>query len=85
MRKTINPDWMRRLTDVLDRGDVYDEVSGTMRRVSIDEIVSFAPSAKWLVTELVKRNIPFAVLNLPCGVKRITTDTDTCPCCRRKL
>ena len=40
---------------------------------------------KFLVSLLTCRNIPFKVHNMGCGVSRITTDTDTCPCCGKPL
>lgn len=41
--------------------------------------------AKWLIASLSGKNVPFKVYNLGAGVKRITTDTDECPCCKRKM
>jgi hypothetical protein len=53
---------------------------------SIYEIIESFPKAKtFLITELSTRNIPFVVYSLGSGVVRITTDTTTCPCCKRKL
>lgn len=40
---------------------------------------------KFLIQALAKRNRAYAVHNLGCGVKRITTETTTCPCCKRPL
>lgn len=77
--------WYHRIESVLNRGRWYDECTGIMHEVSIDETITFLPAAKWLVSELTKRGIGFKVHNLPCGVKRITTETDRCPCCNRKF
>lgn len=38
-----------------------------------------------IILELNHANIPFKVYNLGSGVKKITTNTDTCPCCKKKL
>lgn len=51
----------------------------------VDRICSSAMSANWLVATLAKNNIPFKIHNLGAGVKHITTDTDTCPCCKKPL
>jgi len=48
-------------------------------------VLSFSKAKTRIVTELTKRNIPFKLYNLGAGVVRITTDTDKCPCCKRKL
>ena len=36
----------------------------------------------WLALRLAERGIPFKVLNLGAGVKKITTKVDICPKCR---
>lgn len=42
-------------------------------------MTSFLPAAQWLIIQLTKNKIPFKLINLGAGVKRITTETDTCP------
>jgi hypothetical protein len=73
MATIINPTWQRNMTIRMDSA------------LSIDETLTNNKPAAWLVAELANRSTPFRVYNLGAGVKRITTDTDTCPCCRRKL
>lgn len=51
----------------------------------IDQTISYNPAAQWLIEELTRRCQPFKVYQLGAGVKRITTETDVCPCCKRKL
>lgn len=51
----------------------------------IDETISFNKAAQYLITLLSHFNRPFKVYNLGCGVKRITTITDQCPCCKANL
>jgi hypothetical protein len=71
--KSINPNWKEeRLKQIENRED-------------IDITISFNPAAKWLITTLSHRNIAYKVINMGAGVKRITTITDVCPCCKRKL
>jgi len=51
----------------------------------IDESIGFLRAAQWLIEVLSSRNIPFAVYNLGGGVKRVTTETDKCPCCKKAI
>jgi hypothetical protein len=52
---------------------------------TIDETLSFTKCAQWLIETLTHFNIDFKIYNLGCGVKRITTVTDVCPCCKKTL
>jgi hypothetical protein len=52
---------------------------------SLDVTISFNLAAQAIIELLSNRNKPFKVYNLGAGVKRITTNTDICPCCKRKL
>ena len=69
----INPSWQEEMTEKMDH------------QINVDTTQSFLPCIQWLVTALSKRGIPHKLYNLGAGVKRVTTDTDTCPCCKRKL
>lgn len=51
----------------------------------IDETTSFNLAIQWLICRLTRDNIPFKLYNLGAGVKRLTTKTDTCPCCKKPL
>lgn len=73
MASMINPKWAEKVRNLLDAGQ------------PIDETIEYAPAAKWLVVRLSSRNRMFRMYNLGAGVKRITTDTDQCPCCKRKI
>lgn len=73
MRRGINPGWQKKILYDLDNGQ------------KIDETQSFLPGIQWLIRELVKRGKPYRMWNLGAGVRRITTDTDSCPCCKRQL
>jgi len=70
---SLNPKWMARLEPV-----VYSSIS-------IDETLSLLAAKQWLIKQLTKANRPFKIYSLGAGVSRITTETDTCPCCKRKL
>lgn len=39
-------------------------------------------SAQFLVLRLTEANIPFRIINLGAGLKKITTETDICPKCK---
>jgi len=68
-----NCQWARRIEEKLNADD------------PIDEVCSAAYIANWLVNKLARLNKPFKIYNLGAGVKRITTDTDVCPCCKKKI
>ena len=69
----INPKWTDKIYKDVNEGK------------SIDETIMFNKASQWLVTILSNKNIPFKVYNLGAGVKRITTETDICPCCKKKI
>jgi hypothetical protein len=81
MRMQINPKWAERMrqnveayVDPLKRGvGFYPE--------KIDETISYNPAVQWLICLLAQKNIPFKVVQLGAGVKRVTTDVHTCPKC----
>ncbi|RJR46036.1 MAG: hypothetical protein C4576_11445 [Desulfobacteraceae bacterium] len=79
MRARVNPEWIGKIKNAIK------EVADPEERPKIDETLSFNAAAQWLITFLSNRNIPFKVVQLGAGVKRITTDTDTCPFCKKKL
>lgn len=54
-------------------------------KTPLDVTTSFPKAAQWLIERLASRDIPFTVYNLGAGVRRITTVTDKCPCCKRSL
>lgn len=72
MPKTLNPKWKDRMLDEIKAGRV-------------DETLADALPAKWLILRLTEKNIPFRVYSLGAGIRRITTDTDSCPCCKKPL
>jgi len=73
MATIVNPNWVKPLMEKLNSGG------------KIDETISFNKAAQWLIEALQRRNRPFRIFNLGAGVKRITTDTDKCPCCQKLL
>ena len=51
----------------------------------IELTTSYNNWAQTVIKVLALSNRPFKVYNLGAGVKRITTKTDICPCCKRKI
>jgi hypothetical protein len=51
----------------------------------IDNTTGFGKANTWLIEVLSRRNIPFKVYNMGASVKRITTVTDVCPCCKKRI
>lgn len=69
----INPEWKKQMKKSIDR------------RHNIDYTTSLKETIQFLIISLSDANIPYKLYNLGAGVKRITTITDICPCCRKKL
>lgn len=71
--KIVDPKWISEIKEKLRVGH------------EVDETIKSNLVASWLIAFLARRNTPFKVYNLGAGVKRVTTDTDICPMCKRKL
>jgi hypothetical protein len=71
--RIINPKWTERIIELERTGNPIDELSDNPL------------TSQWLIMFLSRKNTPFKVTNLGAGVKRITTITDECPMCKRKL
>ena len=76
----LNPAWVQKV-----REEVTEPDGAGGFQNSIDRTISVNAAAKALIVMLSEAGRPFKVHNLGAGVKRITTNTDTCPCCKRKL
>ena len=73
MGRVVSKEWLDKMTNDINNN------------VLIDETLSFNKSAQSLIIRLSNRNKKFKVYNLGAGVKRITTNTDTCPCCGKTI
>jgi hypothetical protein len=73
MREVVSPKWKAGI-----ESDIFQGKPVTVT-------TSFNAAAQWLVAKLVKCGVPFKLTNNGAGVKTITTVTDTCPLCKRKL
>jgi hypothetical protein len=71
--KIINSSWQKEMLAKLDAHESIDVTSG------------FAKGIQWLVEVMTRRNRTFAIYNVGAGVRRVTTETDKCPCCKRAL
>lgn len=71
--KVLNPKWIESM-----QAKVGSEAG-------VNEVLTTPLAIKWLIATLARANRPYRVENLGAGVKRITTNTTTCPCCRRPL
>jgi len=69
----VNPNWLSEKLHTLD-------YTG-----ELDVTVSYNKAAQSLIEALSVRDKMFKVYNLGAGVKRITTDTEVCPCCKRTI
>ncbi len=73
MAAKINPQWISKIE------------SRTLQGYKLDETITYAPAAKWLVAYCSKRDIPIRIIKLGLGVVRIVGmehDDSICPVCR---
>lgn len=66
-------EWCREIQRLIDIGG------------SIDRTTRQSFAAAWLIKKLSDAGRFFKVYNLGAGVRRITTETDICPCCKKKI
>jgi len=52
---------------------------------NIDHTTTNIMAIRYIILALSKQSIPYHIYNLGASVKRITTDTEICPCCKRKI
>jgi hypothetical protein len=71
--KRLNPVWVDQVKSKINNKE------------TIDLVIKEHSVAQWLVVQLAQNNVPFKVYSLGAGVKRITTETDVCPCCKNNL
>lgn len=71
--KQISQSWAQQMQERIDQN------------LPIDCTTAQNIVAQWLIRHLALGKRNFKLYQLGAGVKRITTDTDTCPCCKRPL
>ena len=71
--RRLNPRWC----------EVQEEKIAAWRRdgTHIETVASENFAIEHIIVRLAKESIPFRLINLGAGVKRITTDTQVCPKC----
>ena len=74
MAARISPVWMKKM-----EGKISAWKRGDCQTICVD--TSFNPSDQWLILQLTEADIPFRLIQLGAGVKRVTTETDQCPKC----
>jgi len=73
-RMIVNPKWQKEVRERIAKFE------------PIDETTSFNKSIQWLIVVLSNAGVKYRLFDLGAGVKRlVTTNIDTCPCCKRKL
>lgn len=80
MPRMLNARWVQTMKD-----KVQSQLLPGMYDFEVDEVLSSNLAAKFLIKLLAAEGRPYKVHQLGAGVKHITTNTDTCPCCKRKL
>ncbi len=58
-----------------------DLASYRRNQTPIDVISQYNLAIQWLVAMLAREGVPFRLIQLGAGVKRVTTLTDVCPKC----
>lgn len=76
MAMRLNESWKRQQIELVDN---WKKAEGNKPVITLD--TEFSLAAKWMILFLTECNIPFKVIQLGAGVKRITTDVDVCPKC----
>lgn len=71
----LNPSWQTKYLDEFSKAKEED------RTPTVDEVLSYPVAVKWLVSCLANRGVPYKVISLGGGVKRVTTKTEICSKC----
>ena len=73
MATKVNQQWIE---------DVMNEYKETK---TLERTTSYNKAIQALIIRLDREKINFKLYNLGAGVKKITTETDICPCCKKKI
>lgn len=69
MGKMINPQWQEDIINKIKEG-------------KFTEVVVEGMVATWLVKYMASKGISCRIINMGCGVKKVTLATDICPHCK---
>jgi len=76
MRRKINPTWIANMKEKLSKAKNFD------RSITFEpEIISYNPSAQWLISAIASRGFIPKVENLGAGVKRVGIKGSCCKLC----
>lgn len=78
--KRWNPEWIDARTAEIEHLDPLKRDSDEVRK-EIDLTLSDNLAVQWMICRLAEKGIPFRLIQLGAGVRRITTKTDICPKC----
>jgi len=73
MAAKVNPLWIK---EAMKEYITY----GKLTRTS-----NFNKAIQLLIMKLDAKSIPYKVYNLGAGVKKVTTETNICPCCKHNI
>lgn len=80
MKQVLNKVW----TNDIDQ-KIIDSNSLSPNYKPFDETLSSPLGIKYIIYQFAKDGRPFKKYNYGAGVVRITSEEDTCPCCKRRL
>lgn len=80
MTARIDSEWKRKQEEVMD--DFKNGIHNSAFPLHYKVTTPHAIIKKWVVLTLIKKRIPYRVLNMGAGVSTITTETDICPKCK---
>ena len=80
MRARISEAWIAEMTEKMRAYQSHLCVDGSKPK-AIEVTTSFNQAIQWLIIALDKFGIPFRVISLGAGVKKVTTDVQVCPKC----
>ena len=71
--KIIRPEWKRAMLEQIETNSFKEAT------------VEYNPASAWLILQLDAVRIPFKVITLGAGVRKIVRDDRNCPYCHKKL
>lgn len=81
MRARISERWVAEMTEQMRAYQSRISMNGLEPPKAIEVTTSFNQAVQWLIIALDKFGIPFRVISLGAGVKKVTTDVQVCPKC----
>ena len=79
MRRALNPKWIDGMNAEIAAHKEAIKAGTAPKAISITTACS--QGVQWLILRLANEGIPYRLIMLGSGVKRITTDVEVCPKC----